>query len=109
MKEFGTVIEDDYDTNVDSEKELSHEQKLDLVITKKISINQSIIQKSAISKTIRREIDLFEDGGFRDCPKPQMSSDFYAETDNETPVKNITFSNSLYCLQTGNIPHAAGF
>ncbi|GFW64739.1 uncharacterized protein TNCV_4450411 [Trichonephila clavipes] len=60
-EEFGTVIEDDDDTNVDSENELSLEQKLELMITKKISTNQNTIQKSAISKTIRRKIDLFED------------------------------------------------
>ncbi|GFV26417.1 RNA-directed DNA polymerase from mobile element jockey [Trichonephila clavipes] len=49
--------------NVDSEKELSLEQKLELAMTKKISTNQSTIQRSAISKTIQREIDLFEDEG----------------------------------------------
>ncbi|GFV52941.1 uncharacterized protein TNCV_2876091 [Trichonephila clavipes] len=64
-KEFNTVIEDDYDTNVDSEKELSLEQTLELAITRKISTNQNTIQKLAISKIIRREIDLFEDERFR--------------------------------------------
>ncbi|GFU17194.1 hypothetical protein TNCV_1854241 [Trichonephila clavipes] len=43
-----SVIEDDDDTNVDSEKELSVEQKLELVITKKLSTNQNTVQKSAI-------------------------------------------------------------
>ncbi|GFW98944.1 hypothetical protein TNCV_4655711 [Trichonephila clavipes] len=62
-KEFGTVIEDD--TNVDTEKELSLEQKLELSIAKKISTNQNTIPKSAISKTIPQEIDLFEDERFR--------------------------------------------
>ncbi|GFV19605.1 uncharacterized protein TNCV_478311 [Trichonephila clavipes] len=64
-EEFGTVIEDDDDTNIDSEKELSLEQKLELAIDKRNSTNQNTVQKSAISKTIRREIDLFEDEGFR--------------------------------------------
>ncbi|GFV41306.1 uncharacterized protein TNCV_3146341 [Trichonephila clavipes] len=64
-EEFGTVIEDDDDTNVNSEKELSLEQKLQLTVTKKISTNQNTMQKSAISKTIRQKIDLFEDEGFR--------------------------------------------
>ncbi|GFX15550.1 uncharacterized protein TNCV_3304791 [Trichonephila clavipes] len=59
-EEFGTVIEDDDDTNIDCEKELSLEQKLELAIAKKISTNQNTVQKAAISKTIRREIDLFE-------------------------------------------------
>ncbi|GFT59066.1 transposable element Tc3 transposase [Trichonephila clavipes] len=58
--EFGAVIEDDDDTNVDIEKELSLEQKLILAIIKKISANQNAVQKLAVSKTIRREIDLFE-------------------------------------------------
>ncbi|GFT23326.1 transposon Ty3-G Gag-Pol polyprotein [Trichonephila clavipes] len=53
-------IEDDDDTIVDTGKELSLEQKLELVITKQISANQNTIQKSATCKTIRREIDLFE-------------------------------------------------
>ncbi|GFU93654.1 hypothetical protein TNCV_3018421 [Trichonephila clavipes] len=35
-EQFGTVIEDADDTNVESEKELSLEQKLELAITKKI-------------------------------------------------------------------------
>ncbi|GFY31464.1 hypothetical protein TNCV_4990231 [Trichonephila clavipes] len=66
-EEFETVVKDDDATNVDSEKELPLEQKLDLVITKKISLNLSTIQKSDVSKIRReREIDLFEDGGFRD-------------------------------------------
>ncbi|GFT24367.1 hypothetical protein TNCV_3252201 [Trichonephila clavipes] len=60
-QEFSTVIEDDDNTNVDTGKELSLEQKLELMITKKISTNQNTIQKSALSKTIRREIHLFED------------------------------------------------
>ncbi|GFU63592.1 hypothetical protein TNCV_4256331 [Trichonephila clavipes] len=64
-KELGTVIEDDDDTNVDSEKEFSLEQKLNLAIAKKILANQDKIQKQAISKTIQREIDLFEDEIFR--------------------------------------------
>ncbi|PRD18057.1 UNVERIFIED_CONTAM: hypothetical protein NCL1_62141 [Trichonephila clavipes] len=64
-EEFGTFIEKDDDYNVDSETELSLEQKLDLVITKKISTNQCTIQKSDISKTFGREIDLFEDEEFR--------------------------------------------
>ncbi|GFV18475.1 hypothetical protein TNCV_4469111 [Trichonephila clavipes] len=64
-QEFGTVIEDIYDLNVDSEKELSLEQKLNLAKTKRSSTNQNTIQKSAISKTIRREIDLIEDETFR--------------------------------------------
>ncbi|GFW71569.1 hypothetical protein TNCV_2310041 [Trichonephila clavipes] len=34
-EEFATIIEDDDGPNVDSEKELSPEQKLELVITKK--------------------------------------------------------------------------
>ncbi|GFV34413.1 hypothetical protein TNCV_1777021 [Trichonephila clavipes] len=63
-EEFGTVIDDDDDTNVDTEKELSIEQKLDLVIAK-IFIKLSTIQKSDVSKNIRREIDLSEDEGFR--------------------------------------------
>ncbi|CAK9796334.1 hypothetical protein ANTQUA_LOCUS727 [Anthophora quadrimaculata] len=63
-EEFGTVIEDD-NTNIDNEKELSLEQKLELAITKKISTNQNTIQKSVISKTIQREINLFKDEGFR--------------------------------------------
>ncbi|GFW97449.1 hypothetical protein TNCV_4991251 [Trichonephila clavipes] len=50
-EEFGTVMKDDYDPNVDSEKELSLEQKLKLAITKKKS-NQDTIQESDISKTI---------------------------------------------------------
>ncbi|GFX03770.1 hypothetical protein TNCV_2113421 [Trichonephila clavipes] len=62
-EEFGAVIEDDDGTNVDSEKELPLKQKLELAIAKKISSNQNTIQKSAISKTIRREIDIFEDEG----------------------------------------------
>ncbi|GFY04753.1 histone-lysine N-methyltransferase SETMAR [Trichonephila clavipes] len=53
QKEFGTVIEDDDDINVHSEKELSLEQKLELVITEKMSADQNTTQKS--------EIDLFED------------------------------------------------
>ncbi|GFW08000.1 hypothetical protein TNCV_2977691 [Trichonephila clavipes] len=64
-KEFGTVIEDDDGINADTEKELSFEQKLELAITKKISTNQNTIQKSAISKTLLREIDSFEDKRFR--------------------------------------------
>ncbi|GFS85983.1 hypothetical protein TNCV_1219761 [Trichonephila clavipes] len=64
--EFGTVIEDD-DTNVDAEKELSLEENLELLVTKKNSTNQNRIQKSAISKTIRRETVLFEDERFRDA------------------------------------------
>ncbi|GFT18172.1 hypothetical protein TNCV_183331 [Trichonephila clavipes] len=53
-EEYGTVTEDDDDdTNVDTEKELSLEQKLELAITKKISTNQNTIHISAISKTIR--------------------------------------------------------
>ncbi|GFU26097.1 hypothetical protein TNCV_5105511 [Trichonephila clavipes] len=35
-EEFGTVIKDDHDTNVESEKNLSLEQKLELAIAKKI-------------------------------------------------------------------------
>ncbi|PRD35135.1 UNVERIFIED_CONTAM: hypothetical protein NCL1_12504 [Trichonephila clavipes] len=54
-EEFGTVIEDD-DTNADSEKELSLEQKLELAIAKKVSKNQNTIHKSAIFKSIRRAI-----------------------------------------------------
>ncbi|GFV55300.1 uncharacterized protein TNCV_5010471 [Trichonephila clavipes] len=64
-EEFGTFIEDDDNTNVDTGKELYLEQKLELAIAKNISTNQNTIQKSAISKTIRREIDLFEDERFR--------------------------------------------
>ncbi|GFV16700.1 uncharacterized protein TNCV_4418871 [Trichonephila clavipes] len=52
-------------TNVDWEKELSIKEKLELAITINISANQNTIQKSAIPKTIRREIDLFKDEGFR--------------------------------------------
>ncbi|GFX95527.1 hypothetical protein TNCV_4825421 [Trichonephila clavipes] len=58
-------MEDDYDPNVDSKKELSLEQKLKLAMCKKNSTNQDTIQKSDISKTNRREIDLFEDERFR--------------------------------------------
>ncbi|GFX47414.1 hypothetical protein TNCV_1734011 [Trichonephila clavipes] len=58
-EEFDIVIENDNDSNVDSEKELSLEQNLELVIVKKNSTNQNTIQKSSIFKTIRREIDLF--------------------------------------------------
>ncbi|GFU85698.1 transposable element Tcb2 transposase [Trichonephila clavipes] len=65
FKEFGTVIEDDDDTNINSEKELSFGQKLELAITQKISTNQNTGQKAAVSKTIGREIDLSEDEGFR--------------------------------------------
>ncbi|GFY23887.1 transposable element Tc1 transposase [Trichonephila clavipes] len=65
-KKFGSVIEDDFDTNVGSEKELSLEQKLELAITKKISTHQNTIQISAICKNIGREIDLFEDERFRE-------------------------------------------
>ncbi|GFU24960.1 uncharacterized protein TNCV_340041 [Trichonephila clavipes] len=64
-EELGTVIEDDDDTNIDSEKEFSLEQKLELEMTKKISTNQNSIQKPAISKTIRQEIDLFDEEEFR--------------------------------------------
>ncbi|GFU85667.1 hypothetical protein TNCV_5126761 [Trichonephila clavipes] len=64
-EEFGTVIEDDDDTNINSEKELSFGQKLELAITQKISTNQNTGQKAAVSKTIGREIDLSEDEGFR--------------------------------------------
>ncbi|GFS77628.1 hypothetical protein TNCV_819441 [Trichonephila clavipes] len=35
-KEFGTVIKDDNDTNIDNEKKLALEQKLELAVTKKI-------------------------------------------------------------------------
>ncbi|GFU21083.1 integrase catalytic domain-containing protein [Trichonephila clavipes] len=62
--DFEEIIEDN-DTNIDSEKELSLEQKLELATTKNISTNQNTLQKAAISKTIRREIDLFEDEGFK--------------------------------------------
>ncbi|GFT27055.1 hypothetical protein TNCV_4675801 [Trichonephila clavipes] len=58
-------LEDDDGTNVDSEKEFSLEQKLELAITKKISTNQNSMQKPATSKTIRQGIDLFEDEEFR--------------------------------------------
>ncbi|GFY16670.1 adhesion G protein-coupled receptor B2 [Trichonephila clavipes] len=66
-EEFDTVIKDDEETTDESEKELSLEQELELAKTKK-KIQQTKIQygESAISKTIRREIDLFEDEGFRD-------------------------------------------
>ncbi|GFY05395.1 death domain-associated protein 6 [Trichonephila clavipes] len=64
IEEFSTVIQDD-DTNINNEKELSLEQKLELAITKKISSNQYTVQKAAISKTIQREINLFEDEGNR--------------------------------------------
>ncbi|GFU12490.1 adhesion G protein-coupled receptor B2 [Trichonephila clavipes] len=64
-EELGTVIEDDDDTNIDREKEFSLEQKLELVMTKKISTNQNSIQKPAISKAIRQEIDLFDEEEFR--------------------------------------------
>ncbi|GFU49501.1 fibroblast growth factor 17 [Trichonephila clavipes] len=36
-----------------------------------------------------------------------MSSDSDAEMDSKTPIKTITFSNALYCLEIGNKPHAA--
>ncbi|GFT29834.1 hypothetical protein TNCV_4892221 [Trichonephila clavipes] len=49
-EEFGTVIEDDDDTNIDSEKE---ERKLELAIVKKISTIRSTVQKAAISNTIQ--------------------------------------------------------
>ncbi|GFY20806.1 hypothetical protein TNCV_1120401 [Trichonephila clavipes] len=62
---LGTVIQDDYDTNVDSEKELSLPRKLELAIATKILTKQNIVEKSDISKTIRREFDLFEDDRFR--------------------------------------------
>ncbi|GFX75008.1 hypothetical protein TNCV_1845801 [Trichonephila clavipes] len=58
-------MEDGDDSNIDSEKELPPKQKLKLAISKKNSTNQNTVQKVAISKTIRREIDLFEDEGFR--------------------------------------------
>ncbi|GFY36483.1 hypothetical protein TNCV_26861 [Trichonephila clavipes] len=57
---------EDGDTNVDSEKELSHEQKLELARAKNISTSQNTIQKSAVPKTFRQEIDLFEDEEMRD-------------------------------------------
>ncbi|GFU06586.1 hypothetical protein TNCV_1002261 [Trichonephila clavipes] len=65
LEQFGTVIEDDYSTNVDSEKELSLEQKLELAISKKFQQTKIQTQKSTMSKTIRREIDLFEDEKLR--------------------------------------------
>ncbi|GFW52081.1 integrase catalytic domain-containing protein [Trichonephila clavipes] len=43
-EEFGTVVEDDDGSHVDSEKESSLEQKLELAIAKKISKNQNAIQ-----------------------------------------------------------------
>ncbi|GFU25412.1 hypothetical protein TNCV_1488671 [Trichonephila clavipes] len=64
-KELGTVIEDDDDTNIDSEKDFSLEQKLELAMTKKISTNQNSIQKPAISKAFQQEIDLFDEEEFR--------------------------------------------
>ncbi|GFT84171.1 hypothetical protein TNCV_1149962 [Trichonephila clavipes] len=64
-EEFGTVIEDYDGTYVDSEKDLFLEQKLELAIPKKFSTNQNTIYKSAPSKIIQREIDLFQDEGFR--------------------------------------------
>ncbi|GFT97514.1 dimer_Tnp_hAT domain-containing protein [Trichonephila clavipes] len=63
-EKLGTVNEDDDDTNIDSEKKLLLEQKLELSIAKKISTNQTTVPKAYIFKTIRREIDLLEDEGF---------------------------------------------
>ncbi|GFW62675.1 hypothetical protein TNCV_2624381 [Trichonephila clavipes] len=40
--------------------------------------------------------------GVEDCRK-QMRNNFYSETDNETPIKTVTFSNSLHCLGTAKI------
>ncbi|GFX18278.1 uncharacterized protein TNCV_4305791 [Trichonephila clavipes] len=37
-----------------------------------------------------------------------MNSDSDAEIDNDTPVKSVTFSNSLHYLETEDVPHAAG-
>ncbi|GFV18089.1 hypothetical protein TNCV_168931 [Trichonephila clavipes] len=51
QEELGTVIEDEYDTDVDSEKELSLEQKLELAISKKNSTDKNAVQKSVLSKT----------------------------------------------------------
>ncbi|GFV84838.1 hypothetical protein TNCV_4298201 [Trichonephila clavipes] len=59
-EELGTGIEDDDGTNLDSEKELSLEPKLEIAITKENSTNQNTIHKPAIYRIIRRENDLFE-------------------------------------------------
>ncbi|GFW95935.1 hypothetical protein TNCV_1625951 [Trichonephila clavipes] len=53
------------DTNIDSEKELSLEQKLKLTKTKKIQQTKIQYRKQLLSKTIRREINFSEDEGFR--------------------------------------------
>ncbi|GFV62077.1 hypothetical protein TNCV_4108801 [Trichonephila clavipes] len=47
-EEFSKVIEDDDGTTVDSEKELSLEQKLELATAKKISTNQNAIQRNQL-------------------------------------------------------------
>ncbi|GFT25817.1 hypothetical protein TNCV_1517821 [Trichonephila clavipes] len=47
-EEFSTDIKDDEATTVDSETELSLEQKLELAITKNISTNQNTIQRNQL-------------------------------------------------------------
>ncbi|GFV29289.1 hypothetical protein TNCV_4603211 [Trichonephila clavipes] len=37
-----------------------------------------------------------------------MNNDFEADSDNETPIKTVTFSNALHYLETENIVYAAG-
>ncbi|GFV23451.1 hypothetical protein TNCV_4781631 [Trichonephila clavipes] len=65
-KEFGTVIEENDDSNADSEKELSLEQKLELVISKKIQHTKIQYRNQLCPKP---SDDLFEDESFRDLEK----------------------------------------
>ncbi|GFY23057.1 hypothetical protein TNCV_3762971 [Trichonephila clavipes] len=59
--EFGTIIEDEADTNINSEKELSLELKLELVITKKnqqtkIQYRKQLYPKPSDEKLINLEM-----------------------------------------------------
>ncbi|GFV22321.1 hypothetical protein TNCV_3923811 [Trichonephila clavipes] len=83
-EEFGTVIKDDDGTNVDSEKELSLEQKLGLAITKKISKKPKY----------HTEISYIQNHPTRDLQKSLESNISKKIYENEENTK-VTYTSSI--------------
>ncbi|GFU78622.1 hypothetical protein TNCV_2302331 [Trichonephila clavipes] len=87
-EEFGTVIEDYNDTNVDSEKNLSLEQKLELAITKK-NFNEP--------KYNTEKNQLY--------PKPSNEKSIYFKMRQDVKVRNQTRPSSATHRKTSGYVH----